>query len=64
MRYNFCIVLEKINSPYVQNIEFYGSSTQANRVLKSLSYALENSDYESLTLFCGQNQTNKINLKK
>lgn len=64
MKFNFCIVLEKINVPYVQNLEFYGSLTQAKRLFSSLSYALVASDYEKITLFCGQNSINQIQLKK
>lgn len=64
MKHNFCIVLEKINVPYVQNIEFYGSITQANKAFLSLAFALANSEYEGITLFCGQNPIQKTTFKK
>ena len=53
MKSNFCITLEKSSKPLVQNIEFYGSRLQANRVFYALAYALCISDYERITLFLG-----------
>jgi hypothetical protein len=55
MKHSFCITLEFAHSPYVRNIEFYGSRLQADRVFYALSFALPLSDCEKVILF--QNDT-------
>lgn len=63
MKSNFCITLEKSSKPLVQNIEFYGSRLQANRVFYALAYALCISDYERITLFLGENSLSVVTIK-